>query len=594
MRRFAASCCCAVAAFAAAAANADSLPRFPAQSVWNRDISQASVHPSSATMMSTLVAAGGFGYGRMQIDFSMHVVNAPGDAPMRTIIGYPTNGEYYSPDCEPVGSTMPVPANAAIEGNTGLSCANASDDCHLLVVQGSNLYEAYRANASGGSGLQAQCLALWKLDFVYPDDNRGDHCTSADAAGFPIAPLLFNADEVFAAMQGVEGDLGHALRFILPNARMASASGTKFYVRPASHAGGPSGPEASVPYGSRLRLRPDFPVHLYPASARVILRTMQRYGIVLADGGNIALTAESDRFTTHTWAELGINSRIFDQAVPSVPVLAQDFVVLDTGPRIVETYDCVRNPPMLAVAAASVPEGNAGDKVLDFVVKASETSSSPISFDIFTDNGSAAAGSDYAANAILGKTIAAGQSSATFPVTIHGDTAIEASETFTVNLANPSVATISVAQARGRIINDDLASLSVADATVLEGNSGMSTATFVVRLSAPSTTPVSFDIATSNGSAQAGSDYQARAQAGRIIDPGRTRVLFEVAVQGDTSVEPTETFSVTVANLAGATLLDGLAIGSIGNDDASATRMQTGKGKPQGIRGPEMQRDGPQ
>lgn len=544
-------------------------------------------------MMSTLVAAGGFGYGRMQIDFSMHVVNAPGDAPTRTIVGYPSNGEYYSPDCEPVGSTMPVPASAAIEGNTGLSCANASDDCHLLVVQGSNLYEAYRANASGGSGLQSQCLALWKLDFVYPDDNRGDHCTSADAAGFPIAPLLFNADEVFAAMQGVEGDLGHALRFILPNARMASASGTKFYVRPASHAGGPSGPEASVPYGSRLRLRRDFPVRLYPASARVILRTMQRYGIVLSDGGNIALTAESDRFTTHTWAELGINSRVFDQAVPSVPVLAQDFVVLDTGPRIVETYDCVRNPPMLAVTAASVPEGNAGDKVLDFVVKASETSNSPISFDVFTDNGSAAAGSDYAAGAVIGKTIAAGQASTTFPVTIHGDTAIEASETFTVNLANPSVATISVAQAQGRIINDDLPSLSVADATALEGNSGITTATFVVRLSAPSAAPVSFDIATSNATAQAGSDYQARAQVGRIIDPGRTRVLFEVTVQGDVSVEPTETFSVTLGNLAGATLLDGAAIGSIGNDDGSATRAQGRKGRFDDKPGPQIKRDGP-
>ncbi|MCX7041877.1 MAG: hypothetical protein NT117_04155 [Gammaproteobacteria bacterium] len=572
---------------------ANALPRFPAQAVWNRDISQDAVHPSSATMMSTLVAAGGFGYGRMQIDFSMHVVNAPADAPTRTIIGYPTPGEYYSPDCEPVGSTMPVPANAAIEGNTGLACANASDDCHLLVVQGNNLYEAYRANASGGSGLQSQCLALWKLDFVYPDDNRGDHCTSADAAGFPIAPLLFNADEVFAAMQGVEGDLGHALRFILPNARMASASGIKFYVRPASHAGGPSGPEASVPYGSRLRLRRDFPVHLYPASARVVLRTMQRYGIVLADGGNIALTAESDLFTTHTWAELGINSRVFDQAVPSAPVLAQDFVVLDTGPRIVETYDCVRNPPMLAVAGASASEGNAGTKVFDFVVKASEPGAGPISFDIFTENGSAASGSDYASNAIIGKTIPAGQASTTFAVTVNGDTAIESHETFTVNLANPSSATISLAQAQGRIVNDDLPSLSIADASVTEGNSGIVTATFVVQLSAPASAPVSFDVATGNGSAQAGSDYQARVQAGRIIDPGRTRVLFEVAVQGDALVESTETFSVTVGNVAGATLLDGAATGSIGNDDSPAVRAQAIKGKASGKRSPQVKRDDP-
>jgi serine/threonine-protein kinase len=79
----------------------------------------------------------------------------------------------------------------------------------------------------------------------------------------------------------------------------------------------------------------------------VILRTMQRHGIVLSDGGNIALTAESDRYTEHTWASLGITSRVFDQAVPAAPVRAQDFAVLDTGPRIVETYACVRNPEVV-------------------------------------------------------------------------------------------------------------------------------------------------------------------------------------------------------------------------------------------------------
>jgi hypothetical protein len=180
--------------------------------------------------------------------------------------------------------------------------------------------------------------------------NRGEHCTGADAAGFPIAPLLFNADEVYAATQVSNGDLGHAIRFILPNARMASnnpASNTTrripVYVRPASHAGGPNGPVNTVPYGSRLRLRADFPVNLYNPAAQVILRTMQRYGIVLADGGNIALTAESDLYTTRKWSELNISSRVFDQSVPSNPVRASDFSVIDTGARIIETYDCVRN-----------------------------------------------------------------------------------------------------------------------------------------------------------------------------------------------------------------------------------------------------------
>ncbi|KFN45026.1 hypothetical protein [Arenimonas oryziterrae] len=334
-------------ALAAGPVLAEAPPRFPPGNVWNKDITYAPLHPQSTAMINAWVGLGGFGNGRMQIDFAMRIVRAPGGAPTRTIVAYPDASEYYFPDCEAAGTAMPVPANAMIEGSTNLTCDNAGEDCHLLVVQGNRLYEAYRANGSGATGLQAQCLAIWKLDRVYPDNNRGEHCTSADAAGFPIAPLLFNADEVYAAMQNINGDLGHAIRFILPNPRMASTviDGDRYgyYVHPGSHAGGPTGPESTVPYGSRLRLRANFPVNSYPPAAQVILRTMQRYGIVLADGGNIALTAEDDVYTTHKWAEIGISSRVFDQAVPASPVRAQDFAIIDTGARIVETWDCVRN-----------------------------------------------------------------------------------------------------------------------------------------------------------------------------------------------------------------------------------------------------------
>lgn len=340
-------------------AYAEPPPRFPPAAVWHQDITESPTHAQSSTMIASLVNLGGFGYGRMQIDFSMRIVHAAPGAPTRTIIGFPNSGEYYAPDCEPIGTAMPVPANATIESSNNLTCDNNNGDCHLLVVQENVLYEAYRANASGSSGMQAQCLAKWKLDSVYQESSRGDHCTSADAAGFPIAPLLFNADEVYAATQITNGDLGHAIRFILPNARMASnepaPNSTRripVYVRPASHAGGPSGPTSTIPYGSRLRLRADFPVNLYNPAAQVILRTMQRYGIVLSDGGNIALTAEADLYTTHKWAELNINSRVFDQAVPGTPVRAQDFSVIDTGDRIIETYDCVRNSePAIATPA---------------------------------------------------------------------------------------------------------------------------------------------------------------------------------------------------------------------------------------------------
>lgn len=322
-------------------------PRFPPGAVWHQNISAAPLHPNSASMISTLAGLGGWGNGnRFQIDFSLQTYpEAPAGTPMRAIIPHVPSGEYTIPDCEELPASMPVPADAAFEGQSGLTCDNENEDCHLLVRQGHLLYELYGGNFSGGV-LNAMCLVVWNLSAIYPPEGRGDHCTSADAAGFPIAPLLVNADEVAAAVNVASSDLGHAIRFILPNARMAndpSLGGRygRLYVRPATHAGGPSGPSGSVPYGARLRLKSNFDMSGYSAAAQVILRTMQRYGIVLADGGNIALTFESDRYTTANWDSLGIEPRTFVDA--DNPVLVTDFDIIDTGARIAETYECERS-----------------------------------------------------------------------------------------------------------------------------------------------------------------------------------------------------------------------------------------------------------
>jgi len=338
-----------VTAISIGMAEAETLPRFPSSSVWNQDITQAAVHPDSAPMIATLAGLDGFGNNRMQIDFSLHVVHAPWGSPTRTTVIHPWG--YYDPDCEPLGTAVPVPPGAAIEGEIGLSCDNQSNDCHLLVVQGDTLYEAYLVTEASPTELETMCLAVWHLGAAYPPEGRGEHCTSADAAGFPMSALLFNADEIQASLDTNPtggGDLGHAIRFILPNARMASDASLggvsgRLYVRPASHAGGPSGPVGSVPYGARLRLNGGFPVDEYPPPARVILNTFRRYGIVLADGGTVALTAESDLYTTTKWADLGIGSRLFDQTPGATKVLVDHFEVIDTGGRIAETYDCVRS-----------------------------------------------------------------------------------------------------------------------------------------------------------------------------------------------------------------------------------------------------------
>ncbi|HET8898564.1 MAG TPA: hypothetical protein VFN09_07345 [Rhodanobacteraceae bacterium] len=314
-----------------ASAAAAALPQFPAASVWRKDIRHAPVAKDSAAQLRALQSLGGWGNGdRMQIDFTITVLQAADNAPTQPVVAG-VNG-YYDGECAKPGLAFPLPPGGAIEGSAGYRCDPQENDCHLLVQQGNTLFESYGTDVTA-KGVESTCAVVWRLDRVYPPQGRGDHCTSADAAGFPIAPLLLEADEVAAAAKR-GGDLGHAIRFILPNARMAK----DVYVRPASHAGGPKGPATSIAYGSRLRLRADFPMAGYNPASQAILRTMQHYGIVLADGGKIALTAADDRFSQAKWDDLDIDSHTFFDS--GKPVKVTDFAVIDTGPRIPKRGEC--------------------------------------------------------------------------------------------------------------------------------------------------------------------------------------------------------------------------------------------------------------
>src|SRR5690606_26562889 len=107
---------------------------------------------------------------------------------------------------------VPIPEGGAIEGESGYACTS-DGDCHLLVldVAECRLYEMWRANLAA-QGFRGGCLAAWDLTQSYSPTLRGDCCTSADAAGLPIAAHLCTADEIAA------GRIEHAIRFILPNA----------------------------------------------------------------------------------------------------------------------------------------------------------------------------------------------------------------------------------------------------------------------------------------------------------------------------------------------------------------------------------------
>jgi hypothetical protein len=295
---------------------------FPESAPWYRDVSAFPPDVESSALIAALATAGGFGGGELLVDFSFEVNTAPPTAPLAPLVAGP---DFSRPDCDEM--SVPLPAGGALRDEAGYECTK-NGECHLLILQPATrrLFEVWKANVSGGM-LTAGCLAVWDLSRAYGPSGRGTDCASADSAGMPIAALLFTADEVAA------GEIAHALRLSLPTDRIRPG----VYLAPATHATRTTGGASSLPLGARLRLRADFPLDGLTAGAKVVARALQRYGMILAEGGPRALTARSDRSTTARWAGL-----LGDRDLTSIK--ATDFAVVDSGARIPYRGDCVRTP----------------------------------------------------------------------------------------------------------------------------------------------------------------------------------------------------------------------------------------------------------
>jgi hypothetical protein len=297
---------------------------FPVGATWTEDVTTAAVDSQSSSVINWLAGAGGWGTGRMHVDFAIRVLQADDNSPS---VPFRRGKQFFTPDSDSI-STIPLPEGGGMEGQPSYTCPVAVEDCHLIVLDRNRnkLYEAYQANYAKGK-ITATFVGVWDLNRVYPPSGRGEQCTSADAAGFPIAPLLFNADELSA------GSINHAIRFILPNDRIREG----VFVPPATHAGGPSGPDSAPPYGVHLRLKGSYDISQLKPAAQVVARAMQKYGMFLADGGNVALTAQNDADTRTKYADVDFGPNDLS------PLHVNDFEMLETGKPVAVTYDCVRN-----------------------------------------------------------------------------------------------------------------------------------------------------------------------------------------------------------------------------------------------------------
>jgi hypothetical protein len=226
---------------------------FPADNVWNMDVSKLPVHRKSKIWKRAMHAGstnlhpdfGPPGYG---IPFNV-VTNAHATTSVRFT---------YASESDP--GPYPFGSDTTIEDGS---------DAHALMVNGDTctLYELFAAHR--GSPPHAGSGAVFDLG---SNALRKAGWTSADAAGLPIFPGLVRWDEVQA------GAMHHAIRF-------TADCTSRHYLWPARHQAGVA--DASCPpMGARFRLKAGFKLTGFSKDARVILTAMKHYGLILADNGS--------------------------------------------------------------------------------------------------------------------------------------------------------------------------------------------------------------------------------------------------------------------------------------------------------------------
>jgi hypothetical protein len=237
---------------------------FGADDPWNRDISQEPIDPNSDVLVASIGKA-----KSLHPDFGTVYNGAPSGIPYIVVDGkqpkVPVQFEY--PDESDKGP-YPIPPDAPIEGGP-----SSKGDRHVLVIDRDNwkLYETFSSYPQdGGKSWKAGSGAIFDLT---KNTLRPATWTSADAAGLPVFPGLVRYDEIVE-----QKELTHAIRFTIVKSRRA-------YVAPARHWASNSDDPKRPPMGMRVRLKADYDISKFPASAQVILKGLKKYGMIVADNG---------------------------------------------------------------------------------------------------------------------------------------------------------------------------------------------------------------------------------------------------------------------------------------------------------------------
>lgn len=232
----------------------------------------------------------------------------------------------------------------------------------------------------------------------------------------------------------------------------------------------------------------------------------------------------------------------------------------------------VRRLPSLTATSQPAFEPYEGVANLRFVFRLSEPAlEGGVTFDVATRDGTAVAGLDYQAVVRTGVRIPEGETTTFLDVPILADDLAEFQEYFDLDVTNVSEA-VHAGQRASAIIRDPMplqtpSSVRVLLASVVEGNTGLTTLRFPIQMLPASPVDVAFDIRTQDGTARAGEDYLARATR-LVIPAGSTSAHFDVQVIADLVDEPNETLFVYVDQVVGATLFSPTTQATVVDDDS--------------------------
>ena len=224
----------------------------------------------------------------------------------------------------------------------------------------------------------------------------------------------------------------------------------------------------------------------------------------------------------------------------------------------------------LVLTPASIPEAGGASTV---TATLNHPSSEATTVTVSASPVSPAVAGDYTLSGNLDLTIAAGATTSTGTVTItavDNDVVAAAKEVTVSATATNSQGITAPQDVTLAIRDDDEPGLSIADASVAEGDSGGTTLAFTVTLNPAAVSPVTVDWATADGTATAGTDYTA-GNGSLTFGVGDSTKTVSVTVTGDDVDEPNETFTVTLSSASGADISDGTATGTITDDDDEPT-----------------------